>query len=325
MDSVKAFLGVALIEPITQDYPLIAAGQLLDEQKSKLEWAISLFSQVIGGAYVNPNDLSYSDFTALVNRASALQLLGRHDEAIRDIEIALQKDPEDPYLIKQRALLALEIGNEAEAYSYIQQILLSPKTPEASLLAASSLMALNRAEEAESILNQFLQTDGPEDLKREAKRLKFKLFLQQGDRSRAEDLLQEVKSEDPDNIITFILQIQWCNYIRSEESIPTLVEQAKAAIVSKTYNTIQILLADTLYSLHYYRDAAEVYEQFVDKTLHTSLSERLLQAYYFSGDYREALNLCQYLLNRYGPSPIVSEIAACIYDDIGDIDAVQRT
>jgi thioredoxin-like negative regulator of GroEL len=80
-------------------------------------------------------------------------------------------------LIKQRALLAHEKGNEEEAYNYVQQILFSPETPEASLLAASSLMELKRVKEAEDILNQFLQTDSPEYLKQAAKRLKFDLFL----------------------------------------------------------------------------------------------------------------------------------------------------
>jgi len=324
MDSVKAFLGVALMEPIAQDYPLIAAGQLLDSQKHSLERAIALFTEVLGGDYVSPKGLSHTKFTALANRAAALRLLGRHDEAIRDIDIARQKEPEDPYLIKQRALLAHEKGNEAEAYSYAQQILSSPKTPEASLLAASSLMALKRVEEAEDILNQFLQTDSPEDLKREAKRLKFNLFLERSDRKNAEDILHEVNNEDPESVFTLIQNIRWQKYIGSEESIPALVEQAKAALVTKTPIFAQIYLADVLYSLNYYRDAAEVYEQFVDKALNTSLSRRLLHTYYYAGNYRDALDLCQQLLDKYGPLPSVSEMAAYIYDDIGDMDATRQ-
>jgi hypothetical protein len=60
MDSVKAFLGVALMEPIAQDYPLIAAGQLLDSQKHSLERAIALFTEVLGGDYVSPKGLSHT-------------------------------------------------------------------------------------------------------------------------------------------------------------------------------------------------------------------------------------------------------------------------
>ncbi|MEG4814901.1 PIN domain-containing protein [Microcoleus sp. K5-D4] len=324
MDSVKAFLAVALMEPIIQNYPLIAAGQLLDSQKHSLERAVSLFTEVLGGAYVNPNDLSPLKFTALVNRAGTLRLLGHYDEAIRDIEIALRKKPKEPYLIKQRALLAHEKGNEEEAYNYVQQILFSPETPEASLLAASSLMALKRVKEAEDILNQFLQTDSPEYLKQEAKRLKFDLFLERDDRKNAEDILQQVNNEDPESVFTLIQNIRWQKYIGSEENIPALVEQAKAALFSKSSTHAQIILADVLYSLSYYRDAAEVYEHFVDKTLNTALSRQLVQAHYFAGNYRDALNLCQQLLDKYGVLPTLSEIAASIYSDIGNMDATRQ-
>lgn len=324
MDSVKAFLGVALIEPVAESYPLIAAGQLLDSQKHSLERAVSFFTEVLGGDYINPNDLSHLKFTALVNRVSALRLLGRRDEAIRDLEMARLKEPDDSYLVKQRALLAHEKGDEAAAYSYARQILSSPKTPEVSLLAASSLMALNRDKEAEETLDQFLQTDSPEDLKREAKRLKFDLFLERGDRKNAEDILQQVNNEDPEGVFTVIQQIRWQKYIASEAGIPALVEQAKAALVSRISIHAQIFFADTLYSLSYYRDATELYEQFVDKTLNTTLSRRLLQAYYLAGNYKDALNLCEQLLDKYGPLETVSQMAVYIYEDIGDMDGVRQ-
>jgi tetratricopeptide (TPR) repeat protein len=324
MDSVKVFLGATLIKPVAENYPLIAAGQLSDSQRHSLERAVSLFTEVLGGDYVDPRDLSHLKFTALTNRAAARRLMGRHDEAIRDIEIARQKEPEDPYLIKQRALLAHEKGNEAEAYSYASQILAFPDTPEASLLAANSLIALNRGKEAEEILNQFLQTDESEDLKREAKRLKFDLFLERGDLQSAEEILQQVKNEAPESVSTLIQCIRWQSYIRLEENILTLIEKAKGIYSLKNSILDQILLADTLYSLNYYRDAAEVYEQFVDQSLNTNLSQQLLKAYYFAGNYRDALNLCQQLLNKYGPLERVSEIAACIYDDIGDMNGVRQ-
>lgn len=103
----------------------------MEYQKHSLERAISLFTEVLGGYYVDPKDLSHLKFTALVNRLSALRLLGRYDEAIHDIEIARQKEPNDSYLIKQRALLAHEKGDEKAAHEYATLILSSPKVPEA--------------------------------------------------------------------------------------------------------------------------------------------------------------------------------------------------
>lgn len=183
MDSVKVALGAALIEPITYDYSLIVAGQLLDSQKQRLERAINLFTEVLGGEYVNPNDLSRLQLTALTNRAAVRRLLSQKDQAIRDLEIAHQKERNDPYLIKQYALLTYEKGNLTEAFSYIEQILSSPETPEALLLAATFLIELDDFQEAQEILNQFLDSNNgnDQDLKQEARRIKFDLFLEDND------------------------------------------------------------------------------------------------------------------------------------------------
>ena len=324
MDSVKAFLGVALIEPTFENHVLIAAGQILDSEKHRLEQAITLFTEVLGGIYINPNDLSHTKFTALANRSAALRLLGRFDEAIRDIDIALQKEPEDSSLIKQRVLLAHDKGNEAEAYSYAQQILSSPITPEASLLAASSLMTLSRFEEAEVILNEFLQKDIPKHLKFQAKQIKFDLFLERNDRQSAEKILEEVNEEDADSVFTVILNIRWQKHIGSEDFIPALVDQAKAALNQKTFLSSKFIFADFLYTLNYYRDAAEVYEKFVDKSLNTEICRRLLESYYFAGNYKDALDLSQRLLDEYEPSKFAAEIAAHIYEDIGDLNNAKQ-
>jgi len=323
MNRVKVVLGVVLIEPIAQNYLLIAFGQLLDSQKHSLELAIDFFTEVIGGLYTNPNGLSNTQFNALVNRAGALRLLGKYDEAIRDIEMARQKKPEDSYLIKQRTLLAKAKRDEAGAYSYAQQILLSPETPEAYLLAAHSLIVLKRLDEAEDILNQCLLTDSPDNIKREVNGLKFGLFLERGNRKDAEEILQEISNEDPESIFTLIHKIQWQNYIGSEEKISALVEQAKAALAAQT-SLAKLQLADILYSLNYYRDAAEVYEQFVDQTLNTELSQKLLKAYYLAGNYKEALNLCQQLLDKHSTLPTVSQIAAYIHHNIGNLDSARQ-
>ncbi len=325
METVKAGLGLALMKPNIQNYPLMSAGQLLDIQKQRLDQAITLFTEVLGGLYPDRHELSHLKFSTLSNRAGALRLLGRYDESIRDIEIALQQEPKNSYLIQQRALLAHEKGNEEEAYYHFKQILSSPETPEASLLAASALMALKRFKEAEDILNQFLETDSPDNIKWDAKRLKSDLLLKRDARKDAETILNEIANEDPENILTFIQYIRWYKHIGSEEKNPELIEKAKAALRLDNSIPDQFFLADALYSLSYYRDAAEVYEQFVDKSLNSDLSRCLLRSYYCSGNYKGALDLAQQLLDKYGPLKIISEVAAYIYHYKGDMDSVQKT
>lgn len=322
LDGIKVALGTALIEPLTKDYPLIMFGQLPDDQKQDLETAISLFTEVIGD-YPNPNHLSSLQFTALTNRLSALRLLKRYDEAIRDVKIALCKEPKNSYLIKQCAIINHDGGNEEEAYQYLRQFLSSFEVPEAHLLAAATLMTLKRFNEAETVLEKILEADISNDFKQNAKHLKVDLLIKHEDYQTADKLLQEISDENPEDIFTIIQRIRLSKLNGSEQNISALIEQAKLGLLSATILD-KIYFADFLHSWQYFRDAAEIYEQFVDKTLNNDLSFRLLESYYFSGNYRDTLDLCEQLLHKYGPLPNISEVAAYIYDYMGNLPAARE-
>ncbi len=323
LNTVKVGLGASLMKGIIRNFPLAFAGQLSEPEKHSLERAVNLFTEVLGGKYFSPNNLSHLEFVALINRAGALRLLRKYDDAIRDIEIALQKEPDNPDCIKQWALLEHEKGNNELAYKYLESILDCPNFPEIPLLAADFLIQLQRFHEAENILNKFLNTENiSSSFKQDAKHLKFDLFMSRGENENAECVLKELINESPDNVITIIKQILLYKHTGSEDKIPSLIEQAKAGLLSNTFLPYQIVLAEQLYSLKYYRDAAEIYEQFVDKTFNTQLTHKLLYSYYYTGNYKSALEICQQLLKNYGPLESVSEIAAYIYDNIGDTDSV---
>ena len=322
LDGIKVALGTALIEPLKNDYPLIMFGQLSDDQKQDLETAITLFTEVIGD-YPNPNHLSSLQFTALTNRLSALRLLKRYDEAIQDVKIALRKEPKNSYLIKQCAIINHDGGNEEEAYQYLKQFLSYFEVPEAHLLAAATLMTLQRFNEAETVLENFLEADISNNFKREAKHIKVDLLVKREDYQTADKLLQEISNENPEDIFIIIKRIELSKLNGSEQNVSALIEQAKLDLLSATILD-KIYFADFLHSWQYFRDAAEIYEQFVDKTLNNDLSFRLLESYYFSGNYRDTLDLCEQLLDKYGPLPKISGIAAHIYDYIGDLPAARE-
>jgi len=261
----------------------------------------------------------------LVNRAGSLRLLNRLDEAIRDFDIILVKEPTNYQWIKQRAILAYEQGKEEEALNYLKPLLSDPQTPEASLLATDSLIALDRLDEALDILDRFLQTDSSKDLKREARRLKFDLYLKREDRQNAETVVKLAIEEDPEDFHTIIIQIQWYDYTDRKDEIPHSIDRAKAAINSTTHIVYKANLASILYSLGYYRDAVEVYEQFVNPTLNTKLSRQLLSAYHRAGNYSKALDLSKELIFRSeATQSSIYDIAVHIYQNIGDLDAARK-
>jgi tetratricopeptide (TPR) repeat protein len=326
VDGVKIGLGAALIESLEDDYLLIISGQISDFQKQKIEKAISLFTEVIGD-YPNPNNLSSLQFTAIFNRVSARRLIRQYDEAIHDIEIALNMEPNNLYLIKQRVIINCDNGSEELAYQYLQPFLSSLEMPEAHLLAASSLMSLKRFYEADSILDDFLEKTVSSNLKRDAKHLKLDLFLNINEDQKANDLLQELKDEYPEDIFSMIQESFLCikNKNNEPEKILNVIKKTKEVIISSDSIIAKFRFADLLHSFKFYRDAAEVYEQFVDKNLNSPLSWKLLGSYYFVGYYKQALDMCQKLLEKYGALVDVSEMAVCIYCDKQDLSSALNT
>lgn len=323
-DNLKVLLGVIILEPVTQDYLRIASGQLSEINQKKLERAVKLFTEFLKGNPYDANDLSPLELTALPNRSGALRLLGKYDEAIRDIDLVLQREPDNAYCIKQRAILAHEKGNEEQAYEFSKKLLSSPEIPEASILAASSLITMQRFPEAQKILEEFQQTEGHEKLKQETKRLQVEIYFKLKDYKSAQKILEELLNGDPENTFNLILQIRFKNTIDRDKVSDELIEKAKNCLLLDTSIAASWSLAEELYYLKYYRDAAEIYELFVDKTLNNRLTRNLAYAYYCSGQYKPALEICNQLLNKYGALQYASEMAANIYERIGDLTESSR-
>ncbi|MEQ9237772.1 tetratricopeptide repeat protein [Coleofasciculus sp. E2-BRE-01] len=324
-NTIKVLLGITLMKLVVHDCPIIGAGQVNEVNRKKLEQARELFTEVLGHTHPITSDLTSTKFTAIVNRSSVLRLLQNPDEAIQDIEIALQVEPENPKLIKQRALLAYEKGDKVQAIKYLQRILANRETSEASLLAASLMIGEGQFTEAQNVLDDFLSKDNDEYFKTTAKQLWLELYIKTTDYENAKHLSKSLLDEEPNNILYLVSKIRLSLRTGEEENISELIDRAKSSVGKNNDLLGQMEFADLLfYELKDYRDAAEVYEHFVDKTLNNPLTHRLLTAYYNGGDYGAALDLCQQLLNRYGAIAEVSEMATIIYEIIDDLPKARQ-
>ena len=105
------------------------------------------------------------------------------------------------------------------------------------------------------------------------------------------------------------------------------------AILSKAIGNIkedtnyrQLLeLADALYFIKAFEEAASIYEKFVNKALNSSLSRALVNSYYRAGLLDKALEICTILLDKYGPLEYISEMESAIYEEIGDLPKAEET
>ncbi len=140
---LKLALSSALVKPFTNKVPLFLIGQFDSEKQKKLEQAVELLTDILDNTIPNPNNISKIQLDAIINRSGAFWLLDRKEEAIRDIEIALQANPENSQLIRQYADLLYRSGNIEKAIVELKKNAVDLQNPEASLDLASLLVEQN--------------------------------------------------------------------------------------------------------------------------------------------------------------------------------------
>jgi tetratricopeptide (TPR) repeat protein len=319
LSNIKVFLSIALLEPIfkNKDFVLLLAGQITADQEIALEQAVEILTEVLGGDY--PKNLHSGTLVALVNRSGAFRFLNRIDEAIRDVDIALTIQPHDPQLIKQRALLSYDKNEKSQAITYLKKIITNPDTPEASIIVALLMIEEDRFKDTRKVLEQF-QTDD-DSYKKEAKHLLIQLSLEEDNYEQTELLLQTELTEDPNDTFILITAVRAALKKEDANDVELHIAQAKDSLIENASMRDHIMLADLLCELKRYKDAAEIYEKFVDATLDTRFTRNLLNSYVGSGEYGKALLICQKLLEKKDPLDYVSNLAVRLYMYIDEPDS----
>jgi len=95
--------------------------------------------------------------------------------------------------------------------------------------------------------------------------------------------------------------------------------KAKAHIDATTTAREILDIADGLYEIEEFEEAALIYKRVVDKTLNTPLSRRLMNSYYRAGMMGNALEICRVLHERFGLTGYTVEMESAIYEEIGDL------
>lgn len=317
LPELKGDLGGILIELIAEAPSAVYGNQLNEAQKEQIKKSIELLTSVWNR--VADTDLRKLRLAWIVNRGLAKRLLGDLEEAIKDVEIALEAEPSNPIFVKHRALLAYEIGDNEKAITLLKGILSVKETPEAPLLLAEALHKENKSLEAISIINKLLRNKPPKPLKEEANRLLIQLYVDTEDFEKARKISDSLRALDPTNILYLVDAAQVSRFSGKSADAIALLNEAKRYITASSSPGQLLELADEFYSLEQFEDAAKIYKKIVDKTLDTPLTHKLLNSYYRAGETGKALNMCQILHNKYGPLKYISEMESAIYEEIGNL------
>ena len=318
----KASLAIIILELIIMDQTSIYLKQIDDKKRIQIQKAIKLFDEAWQCIY--KTSLRNYRLEWIVNRSSAKRLLGDLNGAILDIEIALEVEEANPNFIFQRAILAHEHKDNEHAIKLLQKIVESNETPEAALLLAEILKSKKEYQEAIKVIKKFLENVQKGELRDDAQRLLIQSYIDSENFIDAKRVSDSMRESDPTSILNLVFAANIQRLSNDKAGAVSLLEEARKYVIEDTMPRDLIFLADEFYFLDKFDDAAQIYENTVNKNIDNNTTRRLLNSYYQSGNVKESLNMCQTLLNNYGPLNYVSEMESAIYEKIGDLTKARK-
>ena len=317
----KAALAAILIEQVTDDDLAVSTNQLSDLQTEQLENAIELLTEAWNS--VADTELRTIRIGWVINRSMAQRLLCNSKQAIKDLDTALEIEQMDPILLKNRAILAFEQGEEDNAIEFVEKILSAPETPEAPILLASILFVYERYNKAITILNDFLMANPSSELQEEANRLLVQIYIADKRFEEAQQISTIMLESSPTNVLNLVNAVRVSSATEeSEEALSQLKEAYNLAQSSDVFQEI-FELANELGKHGQFKEAATLYEKLADTNHNSQWTQLLLYSYYHSGEAAKALEICQELREKRGPLENTSKIEYEIYKEIGDLNQAQ--
>ena len=320
----KASLATILIEQVLDDPFNIYIKQLEDSQKEQLSRAVELLTEAWD--CVANTELRSVRTDWIINRSTALRFLGKSQDAIKDLDVAIEIEPSDSMLsmlLKNRAIFAFEQQNQEDAIKFLEKIQSEPEIFEAQIMIASALFVSKRYDEAITKLNNLLTANLSSELKDEANRWLVRIYINTERFEEAERILTILQESSPISILNFINAAQISNGTGKREEAISFLKEAYE-IAKDCEPSIEIVeLADELFDHQQFIEAATLYERLADTSQNSQLTVGVLASYYNAGEHGKALEICQKLQEKYGPLENISEREVMIYEEIGDMNQAE--
>ncbi|MDE0688675.1 MAG: tetratricopeptide repeat protein [Candidatus Poribacteria bacterium] len=314
----KAALAAILVEQVLEDTLAVYTKQFGDSQREQLKQAVELLTEA-RDCVVN-TELHTARTDWIINRSTAYYFLGEWQNAIKDLDAALEIEPAHSLLLKNRAILAFEQGEKESAIGFLEKIESGPETSETSILIAIALASSERCDEAIVTLNNFLQTNPSPELQEEVNRWLVHIYINDKRFEEAERISTAMRESSPENILALVEAARLSKATgKQDEALSHLKEAYKYAQNSEELLEI-VELADQLYIHELFKEAATLYEKIADTSLNSEWTQSLFKSYYNAGEIGKAFELCQQLRAKYGAIENGSKIEYEIYKEIGDLN-----
>ena len=265
-------------------------------------------------------ELTGARLSAFAQRAGARWMLGHFEEALKDCDFVLVQEPEHEVAIWNKGVLLASSG-DTSARDFLSRVK-HPEAADAVLLplAHAHLQAgqpdlcielLRPRAEGVSLSN--LRELGLIELLAEAE-------VRTGG-SVATDVVRKAHDERPSDSIVLAALSGLARSRGDDEQAEEYLEEAILYADEDSKTGMKLRLANVLFDLGKWSEAAEVFSGLLDGVAYSPLQTRFLICLMNSGSYAQALDLCQVMRNTHNPLPgLVLEAEMKIYEYVGDLE-----
>ena len=318
-DEAHAHLGLSqcLIAYAQGDHLLVAysneALARLREAETRADRAIEL---------LQPTQLKARSHDALVLRAGARALLGKVDEAMRDVDVVLGEAPEHPAATHHKGLLLLKKGLAREARRWIEGIQDPEVRSDLLLPLADACLESGDATAAIDLLRGSFKLDPPgsEDFGRAQSLLKAEAAA--GTDDSVGPVIEVAIERFPNDPVLFALAAVRSSLRGDTEATESALIKAIDLADEPFRQVLQAQLGRLYEGVDRFADAAEQFSRACgDDATHPDAVPMLLSLSN-SGQYRKALDLARKIREVVDPIPrVVVDLEAQILGYVGDVRA----
>lgn len=267
---------------------------------------------------INGTELSKVKHGWWYNSGLLKSLLSRTDEALDDFEQALVGNPNDALYLKSAARIYAEQKNIPKAESYLRRAVdFNPNSGAAIMLA--ELLRDTDSKEALHVLCEFLKKDVTKEQESEASYLMALLHIDEQEYEKAEEILQELQEEAPEDPGIFLLWAIWHKAQRKDDQARDILKQATKYVdaTTKLPTLLNLCIQLSAYGLH--DGVIEILSDKLEPNQDNTFQRKLAQAYYQREKTEEALRICKEVESAIGPIRFYSEMQSAIYEGLGDL------
>ena len=271
---------------------------------------------------LRPTQLSALLHQALVQRAGARALLGKVDEAMRDVDEVLGKVPGYPAATLHKGLLLLKKGLASEARSWIEGIQDPELRSELLLPLADACLESGDAKAAIDLLRGSFKLDPPEkeDFGRAQSLLQAEAAA--GIDDSVGPLIEEALERFPDDPDLFALAAVRSSLREDIKAAESALNKAIDLADAPFRHVLQGQLGRLYDGVGRFADAAEQYSKACDNDATHPDAVPMLVSLSNSGQYRKALDLARQIRDVVDTIPrIVIDVEAAILGYVGDVMA----